>query len=304
MKKYIYILAVSTILLYNSCDDFLNETPETFYTTDNAFTTPGQVDQALIAAYSQIRDLVANPDNSSWIGTLRFNGTDMYDVANIRKGNTFNDYGLMNPSHGNFYNAYSTFYQLSAKMNLAINAANNPDLSWSSEEEKNYALAQAKFFRAYAYRNLGELWGGVPLVLQMYFEPKYDFVRSTRLETYQCAIDDLEAALPDLPEQTEQGGRIVKGAAQHYLCELYLAKGIEEEQNGTSGSDSFDKSILYGDMIINGSIYNLMTERFGTRKDEADKIYLLPQAILGIYCHKRKQDRAKYLCYGRTLREL
>ena len=275
MKKYIYILAVSTILLYNSCDDFLNETPETFYTTDNAFTTPGQVDQALIAAYSQIRDLVANPDNSSWIGTLRFNGTDMYDVANIRKGNTFNDYGLMNPSHGNFYNAYSTFYQLSAKMNLAINAANNPDLSWSSEEEKNYALAQAKFFRAFAYRNLGELFGGVPLVSEVIDVPRYDFKRSTRIETYQFAIDDLESSYMDLPETTTSGGRLVRGAALHYLCELYLAKGIQNEAEGKTNEAQVDyqKAIEYANVVIDGSVYSLMTERFGTRKSENPVFY-------------------------------
>ena len=153
MKRYLYIFVASAVFICSGCEDFLNENPETFYTTDNAFSTPGQVDQALIAAYSQIRDLVGNPDNTSWIGALRFNGTDMYDVANIRKGNTFNNYGLINPNHGNFYNAYSTFYQLIAKMNLAISAAESPNMVWGDDTEKAYALAQAKFFRAFAYRN-------------------------------------------------------------------------------------------------------------------------------------------------------
>ncbi|WP_195280570.1 RagB/SusD family nutrient uptake outer membrane protein [Parabacteroides johnsonii] len=275
MKRYLYIFVTSVIFICSGCEDFLDENPETFYTTDNAFSTPGQVDQALIAAYSQIRDLVGNPDNTSWIGALRFNGTDMYDVANIRKGNTFNNYGLINPNHGNFYNAYSTFYQLIAKMNLAISAAESPSMVWGDDTEKAYALAQAKFFRAFAYRNLGELFGGVPLVSEVVEVPRYDFKRATRLETYQFAIDDLESSYMNLPETTSSGGRIVKGAALHYLSELYLAKGIQNETEGKTAEAQADykKAVEYGNTVIDGSVYSLMNERFGVRKNENPVFY-------------------------------
>ena len=78
-------------------------------------------------------------------------------------------------------------------------------------------MAQARFFRAFAYRNLGELYGGVPLVTEITTTPRYDFKRSSRLETYQYAIDELEAILNDLPETTGTMGRLVRGAAQHNL---------------------------------------------------------------------------------------
>lgn len=281
-KNICKLVAVSLLLSVWGCDDagFLREDPDHFYTLDNAFTTPGQVDQALISAYSQIRDIVGNPANTSWIGALRFNGTDMYDVASIRRGNTFNDYGVLNPNHGNYYNAYSTFYQLSAKMNLALYSANLPDLVWSSDEEKAYAIAQAKFFRAFAYRNLGEIWGGVPLVSEVIDKPRYDFKRSTRIETYQFAIDDLESSYMDLPETTKSGGRIVRGAAQHYLSELYLAQGIQFEAEGKSveAKVAYSKSIEYANDVIDGSVYSLMTSRFGTRKNENPEFFYYEDA--------------------------
>src|SRR3546814_10769569 len=69
-----------------------------------------------------------------------------------------------------------------AKANLAIAAAELPKISWSSPEEKAYAIAQARFFRAFAYRNLGELFGGVSLVTEVTEGPRYDFEISTRAE--------------------------------------------------------------------------------------------------------------------------
>ncbi|MDR3061561.1 MAG: RagB/SusD family nutrient uptake outer membrane protein [Dysgonamonadaceae bacterium] len=277
-NKNIYrILFVSICVCLWGCDDesFLAEKPETFYTTENAFSTAGQVDQALIAVYSQVKDLVANPGNESWIRTLRFNGTDMYDVANIRRSDIFNDYGIINPNHTSFYNAYSTFYQLIAKMNMAIQAADLPDISWGSEKDKAYVIAQAKFFRAFGYRNLGELFGGVPLVAEVINTPRYNFKRSTRVETYQFAIDDLESSYMDLPETTPSGGRIVRGAAQHYLSELYLAKGIQLEMDGhvADAKTAYNKSIEYANAVIDGSVYSLMTSRFGTRKTQNPVFY-------------------------------
>ena len=257
-----------------SCEkdaDFLKENPSTFYTIDNAFSTSAQVDQVLVSIYSHIRDLWVNPTEQAWIFNFRGKGTDMYDVPVIRRGNTFSDYGTINPDHDTFYQVYTTWYYVISRANLAIYAANLPNISWSSDAEKAYAIAQARFFRAFAYRNLGELFGGVPIVTEIATSPHYDYERSTRLETYQFAIDEMEAIQNDLPETTDTGGRLVRGAAQHNLAELYLAKGIEIEANGSSGDAqaAYAKSIDYANQVIDGGIYSLMNSRFGTRASES-----------------------------------
>src|SRR5690606_8650537 len=147
--------------------DFLTEKPKTFYTVDNAFATSSQVDQVLVSIYSQLRDLWANPSEEQWIFVFRGNGTDMFDVPSIRRGNSFNNYGNINADNGHFYNAYSTWYQMISKANLALYASELPQIAWSTPEEKAYTVAQARFFRAFAYRNLGELFGGVPIVTEI-----------------------------------------------------------------------------------------------------------------------------------------
>jgi hypothetical protein len=269
-KSFWGLVVLLNVIGCKSNDEFLKENPETFYTIDNAFSTSAQVDQVLVGAYSQIRDLWANPNEEGWIFVLRGNGTDMYDVASIRRGSTFNNYGLINVDNGTFYNIFSTYYQIIGKANLALEAAQLPQISWSSEAEKANIIAQAKFFRAYGYRNLGELFGGVPLVTSVSKTAQYNFARSTRVETYQFAIDDLLAAEKDLPETTVSGGRVVKGAAQHYLAELYLAMGTQLVADGKAaeGQAAFAQSIAYATKVIDGGTYSLMKTRFGARSTE------------------------------------
>jgi len=277
MKKIKYIAGIWILFFLVgmvSCEPdeaFLKEKPETFYTVDNAFSTSAQVDQVLVSIYSHLRNLWANPDESGWIFVFRGNGTDMFDVPSIRKGNTFNNYGLINPDNTNFYENYTTWYYVISRANLALYAAELPQIAWSSAAEKSYAVAQARFFRAFAYRNLAELFGGVPIVTDISTTPKFDFKRETRVATYQFAITEMEAIEGDLPETTAIGGRLVKGACQHNLAELYLAMGTQlvTDAKASEATAAFAKSITFANKVIDGGTYSLMQTRFGSRKTEA-----------------------------------
>lgn len=273
MKKIKYIIGIWILLLFISIvsckdDKFLEEKPLTFYTVDNAFSTSAQVDQILVSIYALLRELWSNPNSLDWTYVFRGNGSDMFDIPSIRRANTFNNYGLINPSSTIFYNNYTTWYYVISRANLALYVAEKPEISWSSASEKAYAVAQARFFRAFAYRNLAELFGGVPIINDILTAPKYDFKRATRVETYQFAITELEAIEKDLPETTTVGGRVVKGAAQHNLCELYLALGTQLAADGKASESSaaFVKSINFGNKVIDGGTYALTKARFGTRK--------------------------------------
>ncbi|MEO5682492.1 MAG: RagB/SusD family nutrient uptake outer membrane protein [Chitinophagaceae bacterium] len=277
MKNFKYIKGIVFFVLLLSAlsckkvdDNFLQTTPETFYTVDNIFSTSAQIDQAVVAIYSQLRDIWANPTEQNWTFVFRGNGTDMFDVPSIRRGNTFNNYGLINANNDVFYQNFSTWYRVIAKANLAIYSADLPSISWSSAAEKAYTVAQARYFRAFAYRNLAELFGGVPIVTDIAKVARYDYKRATRIETYQYAITELLAIEKDLPDVTVAGGRLVKGAAQHNLCELYLAMGTQmaAEGNAAGAATAFAQSIAYGSKVIDGGTFSLMKARYGARKTE------------------------------------
>lgn len=270
------LLVISSMLFSCNDNDFLTEDPETFYTIDNIFTTSSQVDQVITSCYEQVRYIYCPQEtwDLDFYAYCLGNGTDMYDVATIRLANRFNDYSILNSETKGFYSVYSAFYQLINIANTALMAADLENIVWASEEEKARVIAEARFFRAFAYRNLGELYGGVPLVTELATEPRYDYTRSTRLETYQFAIDELEACMNDLPETTAEAGRLVRAAAQHNLCQLYIDKGVVlSEKGGGDVNAAYNKAIEYANAVIDGGLYSLMTDRFGTRAQENPIFY-------------------------------
>ena len=272
--KYLWLMLPLLVVFGCNDNEFLTEKPKTFYTTDNAFSSSDQVDQVVVGCYSNVRymyNLVGQ--NDPWLAFKGSNGTDLMDVPTIRRGNRFNDYGIITPTHTVFTTVYAAFYQLVERANLAIYAADLPQIVWTSQTDKAYVLAQARFFRAFAYRNLGELFGGVPIVKEIVTAPRYDFERATRVQTYQFAIDELEAILVDLPVTTTIKGRLTKGAAQHLLCQLYLDKGLANEADGSDPKAAYQKSVEYGNAVIDGGTYSLMTSRFGTRSTQNPDYY-------------------------------
>ncbi len=281
MKTFKYkklgVILLSALFLV-SCNDnaFLKENPETIYTIDNIFTTSSQINQVITSCYEQVRYIYCPYD--SW--DMEFyayrlgNGTDLFDVPTIRFGNRFNDYSILSSQSGAYYKVYTAFYQLINIANAALAATELEQIAWASEAEKAHAIAEARFFRAFAYRNLGELYGGVPLVTTLVTTPRYDYTRVSRMKIYQFAIDELEACLNDLPETVAETGRLVKAVALHNLCQLYIDKGVTMQEEGSGDAKSaFEQAIQYANEVIDGGIYQLMINRFGTRANEDPQFY-------------------------------
>ncbi|MBP5504892.1 MAG: RagB/SusD family nutrient uptake outer membrane protein [Bacteroidales bacterium] len=281
MKKTRHILTafllVCTAAVSCNDNDFLTEKPKYFYTIDNVFSTSAQVDLAVVSCYSKVRKYynLRNDGKRHLLAWKGNNGTDLFDVPTTRKSLQFNNYAILTPETGDYQTIFSDFYKLIASANLALYGASLPEIEWADESEKAYLVAQARFFRAWAYRNLGELFGGVPFVDEIVTTPRYDYWRESRLDTYQHAIDELEEILPDLPLTPPEKGRLVRGAAQHNLAQLYIDKGVVLDSEGRimDAKEAYRKAVEYADAVIDGGVFHLMTERFGTRKDEGPKYY-------------------------------
>ena len=271
MKKTLYIFAgIIAALSFVSCDEeaFLTEQPKTIYTKENAFDKDAQVDAALVKCYDKFAGMF---HVNGWFGggdgaTSILMG-DGADVLGSSQGSqsasgSFSNYKSLNSTNSNFSTVWTSLYQLAAYANLTLYGADL--VTWQNESDKAKAIAQARFFRGWAYLRLAEMFGGVPIVEEFMEDLKFDYARNTRTETYEFAIADFEAAAAGLPTYPEADGRVAKGIANHYLAEAYLGLAAE-----TGTSSYYDKAISAADAVINA--YPMMTARFGSRGNPADQ---------------------------------
>ncbi|MEF9840406.1 MAG: RagB/SusD family nutrient uptake outer membrane protein [Lachnospiraceae bacterium] len=268
MKK-ILILVSLVCLLTTGCNDsaFLREKPEDFLTVDNAFLNVNQFKTGINQMYAQVRALYNSNDGSAdWI--LMGAGTDVFMIP--RGDGTdyaYNDWKRVYPTDGISSRYWNDFYGIIKNCNELLKQTENANVQWYKEGQKEEIQAEICFFRAYAYRGLANLFGGVPILLEPIVSPKLDFVRSTRVETYQQAINDAEFASKYLPTTLKTDGQIVRATADHLLTELYIALS----DNG--GAKSYDKAIRAATRVLDGTDgdYELMTSRFGSRVNEKEK---------------------------------
>ena len=92
------------------------------------------------------------------------------------------------------------------------------------ESQKNEISAETKFLRAYAYFNLVQLYGDIPLrteTIQSVSEAQ--IARSPQSEVYDLIIQNLKDAKTGLSATATQEGRVNSFVAKALLARVYLA---------------------------------------------------------------------------------
>ena len=209
------------------------------------YTTPQNIVYALTSCYSKAIDLFGG----NYVYIPMIGGTD------AARGLTGKELlGSATDINVNTETAFwGNLYQIISYSNTILSRIDKID--YPSEELKNAHKAEARFFRAFAYRSLANLYGGVPLELDEVTVAKRDYVRASREETYQQCVEDLKFAAQYLPsaDKVEAPGRVPKGAANHLLAEVYISL------------KQWDNAIAAASAVIDGGEYHLMTTRFGRR---------------------------------------
>jgi starch-binding outer membrane protein, SusD/RagB family len=267
MKKIAYTSFLALLLMAGGCkkdDEFLRETPTDFLTTGNAFINYAQFKTGLNDLYRQVRFNYNNRDSGD--DFFHFgSGTD--NIFPPFDNNVFTDWNLVNPVTDVLRVVYARHYSMIFNANTILAQTENPAVTLTPAQ-KLIVQAEARFFRAYAYRYLSFLFGGVPLLDKPVTTPRLDYTRNSRAEIYDFCVKDFEFAAANLPKTTAEAGRLVQAAAFHHLAEMYIALGDE-----TKTPANYTKAIDAATKIIDKTAgdYSLMTQRFGWRKDVAGK---------------------------------
>lgn len=253
MKNYIYLLIV--LFCLSSCEEeFLDEKPLDFLSSTNALVTYEDFNLSINDIYRVVRTEFYTRDENRPFDYLY--STDLVFDGQPNTNRHTNMTATFDPSGTVASTHWSAHYRVIAQANTIISRA---PASKMSEQEKSLVLAKAKFFRAFAYRTLVYLYGGVPLVLEEVTSPKTDYTRSSKEQVYEQCILDLNEAINTLPSiNSVLDGEINKQAAQHLLAEVYLAAG------------QFQDAVSASTAVIESSEVNLMTTRFGARSTFAE----------------------------------
>ena len=225
---YITVFVISALLL-SSCEKMLDIPQKGVTSTDSFYSTDEEAEEAVVAIYDAYSSSAFNNgfytinmlDDDSWAS-----GDNRQANVDLEALNEFRYTSSNNTVQQTFANNYTIIY----RCNLILdNVA--PDT-----EIKKRAIAEAYFFRAYAYLQLVTYYGPVPLVEHVVLTGDYAVPNSTIDAIYGLIESDLVTAIDMdvLPEKSNiddniTGRRVTKQTAQALLGKAYLFCGKEQE---------------------------------------------------------------------------
>lgn len=253
------LVAMALLFTLVSCnEDILDEKPLDFLSPDNAYLTEQGALQGITAIHDRVR---AAYYSFGEFGVMNWatHGSDLGYNGEIPAAGTLylNSYNDMTPVWRNVVDTWNVGFEIIQWATLLIDKVEQADPAAFQEGEagRNKYIAEAKFFRAFAYRYLVSTYGDIPLITEPVNSVKADFIRNPISEIHALMVEDLKFATEHLPKPGEEDapGRITQGPAWHYLAETYLEQGNPE------------LALQASNQVIDGYDYDLMTQRFGTK---------------------------------------
>jgi len=228
MKKITFTALFVFFGLISCNKDFLTVVPETNLSTAIFFSKEADFQQAVNATYVPLRSIVndrawllgeMHSDNAYYYRNILFGATEQQeDIADFAVP-TAN--GVTSNTH--VLNQYRLDYQIIARANQILSAIDAVDFAAAS---KNNLKGQAQFLRAYAYFELVQYFGKVPLHLTpVTNRQEAALPLSTVDEVYAQIIKDASAAITGLlPKSTQDAGRVTSGTARMLLANVHIVR--------------------------------------------------------------------------------
>lgn len=264
MKTVIAFIAVAALVLASCKKDFLDEQLQSNYAPQNTLSDSLGFEANMAGILYRIRAQYTTDDDQGLLGAM-FLGTDV--VINGQTTSAMFPYvnnETMNSSDFSASIYWRWAYTALNNINLVIAATQDPAVTGTSEANKTYVGAEAKFFRAYVYEFLVTLWGDVPLVTTPIQTAKTDFTRATVDEVNSQIIKDLTEAIPILPANPANARREFrpnKAMCQQLLAQTYLRINKPELAEPLCQS------------IITSGAFSLMKARFGVKASQPGDVF-------------------------------
>ena len=268
MKKLLHKMFVAAVLLGAAAcsSDFLTEHPVDEMYADNLLVNYSGFYSMISAQRGLMRNEHCVYSGTAITPNSAFNGgSDLYfGNQRISTARWFNwPNMIVQDTDGEvFSETFSNMYTIINASNMIVNRAeNDEDVDWESstpegrEAHRQSIVAQARFFRAWAYRHLTYAFGDVPLSLEEINGSNYrtDWTRDPVSAVRAAMIEDFRYCVEHLDWRTDGNNtKPNRAIASHYLAETYMAMGM------------YSEAVAVLKTLCEESPYRLMTERFGS----------------------------------------
>ena len=278
-KSLLYILSLSIVV---SCHDDLNQSPidPDSFTEENVFASVNEAKGALAKLYASLAltgqngpagspDIADIDEGFSQFSRMLFNLNEITtDHAVVGWG----DPGLPD-LHGMYWSSSNDFteamyYRLAQAVSFSNSFVKNA--SELSGDEVNVFIAEARFLRAYAYYNLLDLYGNVPLTTEISTELPTQSNRTELFNFIESELMEIESTLL----ASNEYGRVDNIAAHALLSRLYL------NAEAWTGQDRYADCVTYSQNVINSS-YSLNMNDVNGNGTAYDELFMADNDING-----------------------
>jgi len=256
IKTLIYFVGLG--MLVSSCEiEILDKQPLNQLATENFWISEKDAELALAGVYNKasawstqhpIIEFDANTDN----------GID-------RKVNEVPfSTGMLTSTNSDIENYWNTSYSHIAACNYFLE--NIERIVEMDASLKSEMIAEVRFLRAFAYYNMSQYWGGVPLVIETLTMDEANSVTSSTKETIvDFVLSELSVITQDLPatRPSNEHGRIIRGAALAIKGRLLMS-----ENDWSAAATAFKEIIDLGVHSIDPDYMEL----FNGKKEQSSEI--------------------------------
>ena len=247
--KTIKIFLFVTLTVTFSCSDFLEENPKSTANSQSVLSSVAGFDAVLVGAYSNL---------TGW-GKMY-----TWDVLKLNESFVDFQYAPQAPdiSNGNIISsdypvrfAWENLYKIISSANLVIVNINRI----SEDPNRDRIEGEAKFLRAWAYFNLVQFFGDVPLTLEPINDPSnFQPTRTAQPEVYELIISDLQAAESLMGDDAPQPSRVTKWVAKAYLAKVYLTMAGNPNNIDTfNGTNTYELALEKAREVINSNKFSI-----------------------------------------------
>lgn len=256
----IILLVLPILFMTSGCEKFLDRKPLTATLDD---IKQGGIQGQVFGIYSAVKDYDIGQvfGGIPWQGVHNFRSDDSEKGSDAADGAEwvapFDNFNYVKDLWAtNFY--WEAHYRLINLSNTALQTADSLKLEGV---DNRVNIAEARFFRAFAYFDLVRTFGEVPKIdFRIYTPTQANIPKSPVAAIYTLIDADLQYAMTHLP--TEWGkqypGRLTSGAAKTLAAKAYLFRG------------NWGQALSLNQQVISSGKYSLFSSYFGIFKDAGE----------------------------------